>query len=60
MSALGGETPPVISVGGSIRANPVSHVGHYGTGDLELTVSTLQQVEAVQPLIEMAYQQIWG
>jgi len=38
----------------------VSQVGHYGTGDLELTVSTPQQMDAVKPLIEMAYQQVGG
>ncbi len=38
----------------------VSRIGHFGTGNLELTVSNLRDTEAVKPLIEAAYQQIGG
>ncbi len=38
----------------------VSKIGHYGTGDLEVTVRSEQEFEAVKPFVEMAYQQIGG
>ena len=34
----------------------VSEIGHYGTGDLELTLRTLEDVEKAKPLIERSYQ----
>lgn len=41
-------------------ARDVSKIGHCGTGDLEVTVRSEQEFEAVKPFIEMAYQQIGG
>lgn len=38
----------------------VSEVGHYGTGDLELAISTDQDVELVKQFIELAYQRVGG
>lgn len=38
----------------------VSQIGHYGTGDLEITLRSEQDLEATQPFTEMAYQEIGG
>lgn len=38
----------------------MSQTGHYGTGDLEVTVRSEQDFEAVKPFIEMAYQEVGG
>jgi predicted transport protein len=45
--------PPKIS-------RDVSRIGHYGTGDFELTLKTLQDLEVAKPFIEMAYQKVGG
>jgi predicted transport protein len=34
----------------------VSEIGHWGTGDLELTLSSLSDFEKVKPLIQQAYE----
>jgi predicted transport protein len=34
----------------------VSKIGHFGTGDLEVTLRTPKDVEAVKPFLELAYQ----
>ena len=34
----------------------VTDIGHFGTGDLELTLASLHDLEVAKPLIEMAYQ----
>ena len=33
----------------------VSAVGHFGTGDLEITLSNAEDLERAKPLIEMSY-----
>jgi predicted transport protein len=38
----------------------VREIGHYGTGDLELTLRTQPDFEAAKPFIEKAYRQIGG
>jgi predicted transport protein len=38
----------------------VSEIGHYGTGDVEVTLTTLAQVERAKPLIQMAYKAVGG
>lgn len=38
----------------------VSKIGHYGTGDLEVTLKSEQDLEAAKPLIEMAYRKVGG
>ena len=38
----------------------VSNIGHYGTGDVEFTISTEEQFEEVKQYIEMAYNKIGG
>lgn len=35
-------------------------IGHYGTGDLEITLKTPQDLELAKPFIKMAYEQIGG
>src|SRR5262249_27262498 len=34
----------------------VSDIGHFGTGDLEITLRSLKDLEAAKPFIEQAYQ----
>jgi predicted transport protein len=38
----------------------VSNVGHFGTGDLEITLSNASDLESAKPLIHMAYQAVGG
>ena len=38
----------------------VSKIGHFGTGDLEITIKSERDVEAAAPFIEQAYSQIGG
>lgn len=37
-------------------ARDVTHIGHWGTGNLELTLSTLADLDAAKPLIAAAYE----
>ena len=37
-------------------ARDVTNVGHYGTGDLELDISNLSQLEEAAPLIQMSFE----
>lgn len=37
-------------------ARDATNIGHWGTGDLEITVSTLQDLDQAKPLILMAYE----
>ncbi len=34
----------------------VSEVGHYGTGDLEITIRSEQDFERAKPMLEQSYQ----
>lgn len=38
----------------------VSNIGHYGTGDTQLTVTTMDEVELAKPFIDMSYHKIGG
>jgi predicted transport protein len=38
----------------------VSTIGHYGTGDFELTLKTFEDLETAKPFIERAYQKVGG
>ena len=38
----------------------VSNIGHFGTGDLEVTLKTAADVEAVKPFVRMAYEKMGG
>jgi predicted transport protein len=39
-------------------ARDVTDIGHFGTGDLELTLSVLTEFEEAKPFVEMAYQKV--
>ena len=41
-------------------ARDVTKIGHYGTGDLELTLKTEEDLEAAKPFIRMAYEKVGG
>jgi predicted transport protein len=41
-------------------ARDVSDVGHYGTGDLEVSVKDSSDFEAAKPFIQMAYEKVGG
>ncbi|WP_022834814.1 DUF5655 domain-containing protein [Salisaeta longa] len=41
-------------------ARDVTDIGHYGTGDLELSVSTEEELAVAKPFIEKAYQKVGG
>ena len=41
-------------------ARDMTNIGHYGTGALELSVRTVQDLNVVKPLLEQAYQKIGG
>ena len=41
-------------------ARDVTTIGHYGTGDLELSVRTRYDLETVKPVLEQAYQRVGG
>ncbi|WP_423708765.1 DUF5655 domain-containing protein [Undibacterium sp. WLX3042] len=38
------------------NARDVTHIGHWGTGDLELPISSAEDFEAVKPLVQLAYE----
>lgn len=38
------------------RARDVTHIGHWGTGNLEVTISTMADLDAVKPFINAAYE----
>lgn len=38
----------------------VSAIGHYGTGDLEMSLSNLDDLETAKPFIQAAYEQVGG
>jgi predicted transport protein len=42
------------------NARDVREIGHYGTGDLELTIKTMSEAEAAKELIRMAFEKVGG
>jgi predicted transport protein len=38
----------------------VTDVGHYGTGNLEMSLKTVADLDAAKPFIQMAYEQVGG
>ena len=42
------------------NARDVTDIGHFGTGNLELSVRSLSDLELVKPLLEQAYQKVGG
>ena len=41
-------------------ARDVTDIGHYGTGDLEMSVKSTEDVEVVKPFVQMAYHKVGG
>jgi predicted transport protein len=41
-------------------ARDVSQIGHYGTGDLELTVNSDKDIEIAKEYITLAYRKVGG
>jgi predicted transport protein len=41
-------------------ARDVTSIGHYGTGDFEMTLKSLQDLEIAKQFIEMAYRKVGG
>lgn len=41
-------------------ARDVTRIGHYGTGDLEITVKSVNDLETAKQYIEMAYKKVGG
>ena len=42
------------------NARDVTNIGHFGTGNLELSVRSQSDLERVKPLLEQAYQKVGG
>ena len=40
------------------NARDVTEIGHFGTGDLELRIGSMQELESAKPLIERAYRHV--
>jgi predicted transport protein len=38
----------------------VTEIGHYGTGDLEITVKSLEDLELAKPYLKQAYEEVGG
>lgn len=38
----------------------VTNIGHFGTGDIEVNLKSLEQLEEVKPLIQRAYEKLGG
>ena len=42
------------------NARDTTDIGHYGTGDLEITIRNLEDLEIAKPFIELAYKRVGG
>ena len=42
------------------NARDVTSIGHFGTGDLEITINSLEDLQLAMPYIQMAYQKVGG
>ncbi len=51
---------PKVTRGPKTISRDVSEVGHFGTGDLEVTIKHLADLDAAKPFIQQAYQQVGG
>lgn len=51
---------PKVSRGPKGISRDVSDVGHYGTGDLEVSLKDAADLEAAKPFIQKAYEQVGG
>jgi predicted transport protein len=51
---------PKVARGPRGISRDVSDVGHFGTGDLEVSVKSLADFEAAKPFVQQAYEQVGG
>ena len=47
---------PVTALAVLPNARDVTHIGHWGTGNLEVTLRTMADLDAVKPFINAAYE----
>lgn len=52
--------PKQVDAPKQLRPRDMENIGHYGTGDLELSVKNSDDLELVKPLLEQAYQKMGG
>ena len=52
--------PKKIALPKGLHTRDMTKKGHFGTGDLELSVKTEHDLELVKPILELAYQKIGG
>jgi predicted transport protein len=51
---------PKVARGPKGISRDVTDVGHYGTGDLEVSLKNVQDLEAAKPFVQKAYEQVGG
>jgi predicted transport protein len=51
---------PKVVPGPPGMSRDVTKIGHFGTGDLEITLKTLEDLEVAKPFIQKAYERIGG
>lgn len=51
---------PKVARGPKGISRDVTDVGHYGTGDLEVSLKDAADLEAAKPFIQKAYEQVGG
>ena len=51
---------PKVARGPKGISRDVTDVGHYGTGDLEVSLKDAHDLEAAKPFIQSAYEQVGG
>jgi predicted transport protein len=51
---------PKVARGPKVISRDVTDVGHYGTGDLEVSLKDVRDLDAAKPFIQRAYEQVGG
>ena len=52
--------PKKVDAPKELDCRDMTNIGHYGTGDVELSVRSQSDLELVKPLLEQAYQKVGG
>ena len=52
--------PKKVNAPKELACRDMTNIGHYGTGDVELSVRSQSDLELVKPLLEQAYQKVGG